>query len=83
MATGFITDADATKIAKRLFSEEAFADFERRRDLTRHFEDCLENNTPSPHCTYTDLAENLRWCRIGLRIEGAAFEDYLQQIIAS
>jgi hypothetical protein len=78
---GFITDTYATKIAKRILSEEEFADFEHCRDRMRHFEDCLASNTSSPLCKFTDSAENLDWCRLGLMIESASFEDYLQRII--
>ena len=78
---GFITDAYATKIAKRLLSEEEFADFEQCRDQMRHFEDCLASNIPSPLCKFTDPAENLNWCRLGLMIQSGCFEDYLQRII--
>jgi hypothetical protein len=41
----------------------------------------VANNTPSPHCRHTDHEKNLAWCRLGLRIEGDAFENYLQTII--
>ena len=50
-------------------------------ELMRHFESCVATSTPSPHCGHADLAENLKWCQLGLKIERAGFEDLLGEIL--
>lgn len=77
----FISDSEALKLSERYLSAEQHAEFCQRLEKMRHFEECVETSTPSPHCKHADPAKNLEWCRLGLRIEGAAFEDLLQEIL--
>jgi hypothetical protein len=78
---GFISDIEAMEIAKLIFSEDDYAAFDQARERMRHFEWCIATNTPSPDCIHTDQVKNLAWCRLGLDIEGAVFEDYVGQVI--
>jgi hypothetical protein len=77
----FISDSEATKIAKEVFSPTEYAVFVDCLEKMRQFERCLETNTPSLRCCYIDRAENLNWCRLGLHVETTAFEHYMQEVI--
>ena len=77
----WISDSDATKLAQQHLSADDFARFCRSLEELRHFESCLLENTPSPRCRYTDLTENLQWCRLGLQVAGAEFEDLLNVVL--
>ena len=77
----FMSDDEALRRAKRLFSVEEFEAFKLHMRMMQHFDDCIFANRPSPHCRLTDPAENLKWCRLALRIETLAFEDGFQELM--
>ena len=77
----FISDTEAKEIAKRIFSPEDYEDFVETMELMRHFEECVAEGKPSDRCKFKSLEENLSWCRLGLKIKGDTFEDYLQKIL--
>jgi hypothetical protein len=74
---GYITDTDALKLAKQYCSAEKYEAFAECLKLMRHVDDCLVTGTPSPRCKFIDPAENLKWCRVGYRIEETNFCDIL------
>jgi hypothetical protein len=78
---GFISDAAALEIANKIFGPAEFDHFKRTMEQMRHLQECIETNTPSPRCRRSDPVENLKWCRLGLRIEEQEFCEYLQRII--
>jgi hypothetical protein len=78
---GYITDNEAAEFAKQIFPSAQYEDFIARTERMRHLQNCVATQTPSPRCKLTDPAENLEWCQLGMEIEGAAFESYLQVIL--
>jgi len=77
----FISDRDAFSIAKKIFTPDEIADFEACHRTLRELERCVIEGTPSDLCGLTDPVENLRWCRVGVKIESLKFEDYMHRVI--
>jgi hypothetical protein len=78
---GWISDSNAKEIAAKSFPAEEYEDFLYHLTRMRHLHECVVTNTPSEHCKFTDLAENLSWCRVGIKIHEAPFEHYMQRVI--
>jgi hypothetical protein len=77
----YISDSDAMKLGKEYLSAEEYAEFSRRLEQMRHFDECLSTSSPSPRCRFTDPIRNLEWCGIAFHIEATGFEDLLQEIL--
>ena len=78
---GFMSDVEAKQIAKRIFCAEDFDHFVETLERMRHLQDCIAERKPSDLCRCENLEENLRWCRVGLKIEECRFDDYFQRIL--
>jgi len=69
-------------LARQALPAEEYEKFCRLGDLVDHLRECLRTKTPSPHCTATDLEQNLDWCFANLRTYEAMWEDIAQDVIA-